>query len=368
MAQSQVVRSPGMTRVGIDRRLLLRVLVGLTLLGMVAEYSSGHWDAVSHLHGGVDTFWYPPHFGIYGGLLLAALMAAAGSILVLREPGSLGQRIRNNAALLFVAVMNLVNFTGAPFDAWWHTVYGIDLTIWSPPHIHILIGMIMAPVACAVFFMPERQRWSKMQNLTGSEQFQLAIWIFSMLATGWLFVEYDLPGKTVNLLLISRPDWLYPALLTAVTMISLGLIQYASNRIGMATAAALGYVAIRSLITLVLGPLAGYPLGLPQPVVIPALVFDLALLLSVRQSGARQSLPLVLLVGLVGTLVQVIISSVFAAMTVRLPGVSEVQPWINNAVLLLIVGTLAYAAGTRVGDFLRKLIPAEEPERAPARG
>lgn len=366
MAQGQVVRSSRMVRVGMDRRVVLRVLVGLTLLGMLAEYSSGHWDAVSHLHGGVDTFWYPPHFGIYAGLLIAALMAAAGSILALREPGSIGQRIRNNAALLFVAAMNLVNFTGAPFDAWWHTVYGIDLTIWSPPHIHLLIGMVMAPVACAVFFMPDRQRWSKMQNLTGSEQFQLAIWIFSMLATGWLFVEYDLPGKTVNLLLLSRPDWLYPSLLTAVTMFSLGLIQYASNRIGMATAAALGYVAVRSLITLILGPLVGYPIGLPQPVVIPALVVDLAFLLSVRQAGTRQMLPRVLLVGLIGTLVQVIISPVFAEMTVRMPGASEVQPWIDNAVLLLIAGTLAYTAGTFVGDFLRKLIPSEEPVRAQA--
>ena len=32
--------------------------------------------------------------------------------------------------------------TSAPFDDWWHNTYGLDVTILSPPHTVLLLGMV----------------------------------------------------------------------------------------------------------------------------------------------------------------------------------------------------------------------------------
>src|SRR5690606_25516564 len=37
----------------------------------------------------------------------------------------------------------LAMLTSAPFDDWWHNTYGLDVTILSPPHTVLALGIIM---------------------------------------------------------------------------------------------------------------------------------------------------------------------------------------------------------------------------------
>lgn len=356
MAQISTARIGATPVRGMNRRTWVTVLTGMTVIGMAAEYASGHWDASAHYHGGVDTFWYPPHFGIYAGLLLAAITAVAASVIALSEPLPLGQRIRKNAALLFVAGMNAVNFTGAPFDAWWHTVYGIDLTIWSPPHLHMLAGMILAPIFCTVMFMPLRHFWATLRGITRIELVQLAIWIFSLMALDFTFIEYQMPRT--GRLLVERPDWLYPLLLTGLYIFMLALIQRASARIGMATAAATGFFAVRSLITIWLSLSNAYPLAYPQPIIIAALVLDLVLLATLHTPRLKRSVPLVLLGSAAAALAFLLIAPLYAPLIGYPIGIPTVEPWRSHLLPVLVGGTLAGLLGTWAGAFLRSLIPA----------
>ncbi len=132
---------------------MVPTMVGLNLVAYLANLLSGYWDAAEHAKGAVDRFWYPPHFGIYFALLVAALVSGWSLTLVLQSPGPVRQKLRRNAALVALALANIMNFTGAPFDAWWHETFGLDESAWSPPHIHLIAGALLAQVCCSVYYL-----------------------------------------------------------------------------------------------------------------------------------------------------------------------------------------------------------------------
>ena len=129
-------------------------MVALNLVALGTMYLSGQWDAAEHAKGAVDRFWYPPHYGIYFGFLTAALLAGIGLGLVMRG-GRPREQLRKNGALALLATANALNVAGAPFDAWWHTTFGLDLTVWSPPHLHILVATVVAALSCTVYFLDD---------------------------------------------------------------------------------------------------------------------------------------------------------------------------------------------------------------------
>ncbi len=106
------------------------------------------WDLSWHISIGRDTFWTPAHMAIYlcgvlagltcGYLILATtfgnspeLKAASVQVLGFRAP--LGA---------FIAAWGgTTMLTSAAFDNWWHAAYGLDVTIISPPHMLLFLGM-----------------------------------------------------------------------------------------------------------------------------------------------------------------------------------------------------------------------------------
>ncbi len=107
------------------------------------------WDLSWHKSIGRDTFWTAPHLLIYlgaivggvtcGGLILWSTFNRDSplrevSITVWGFKGPLGA---------FVCVWGaLTMLVSAPFDDWWHSAYGLDVKILSPPHAVINIGML----------------------------------------------------------------------------------------------------------------------------------------------------------------------------------------------------------------------------------
>ena len=67
----------------------------------------------------------------------------AGVFDVLRHLGATGSRGYHLAAL---AIMLTV--LAAPLDELWHRLFGLDVTIWSPPHLLGLLGGILNAAAC----------------------------------------------------------------------------------------------------------------------------------------------------------------------------------------------------------------------------
>jgi hypothetical protein len=125
-----------------------RVALWVTLAGKVVGAWGLTWDIRWHLLIGRDTFWIPPHLMMYSGVTTAFLVAAA--VLALDTL----QARRSGAPRGAITVAGLTSTRGihlaawgvlllllaAPIDDLWHRLFGLDVTLWSPPHLLGLLG------------------------------------------------------------------------------------------------------------------------------------------------------------------------------------------------------------------------------------
>ncbi len=104
-----------------------------------------HWDISWHRSIGRDTVFTPPHVLVYLALALSAAYDAGlilaftfGRARALPAITVFGFRGPSGA---FVTLWGLL-LQGAAivFDLWWHEAYGLDLSVFSPPHYAIMIG------------------------------------------------------------------------------------------------------------------------------------------------------------------------------------------------------------------------------------
>ncbi len=125
-------------------RLALWVLLAGKLLGAWGLT----WDIQWHLLIGRDSFWIPPHVMMYGGITAGLLFIFAvlgldtyavqhgrrprGAITILGLTSTRGIHLAAwGVGLLILA---------APIDDLWHRLFGLDVTLWSPPHLLGLLG------------------------------------------------------------------------------------------------------------------------------------------------------------------------------------------------------------------------------------
>ena len=132
------------------------------------------WDISWHRSIGRDTFWTPAHLAIYLGGIVSGLTCGwvalkttfAGSA---DELGSSvrfwGFRAPLGAWVCIWGAFAMV--TSAPFDDWWHSAYGLDVKIISPPHMLLAAGI--AAIQCGAMLMA--LAW---QNRAAGDRRQLA--------------------------------------------------------------------------------------------------------------------------------------------------------------------------------------------------
>ena len=125
---------------------------------MLASWGVG-WDIQWHVRIGRDSFWIPPHVMTYAGVSLVVLLSFG--VLVwetvgLRGAGDAGRRPRTIRRLgltgtrgFHVAAWGIsVTVLAAPIDALWHRIFGLDVTLWSPPHLLGFLGGLINTVGC----------------------------------------------------------------------------------------------------------------------------------------------------------------------------------------------------------------------------
>ncbi len=117
-----------------------------------------HWDISWHRSIGRDTFWTPAHIAIYLCGVLAGLSSAYMILSATFSPAARALReqsvriwgFHGPLGAFIMAWGGIAMLTSAPFDDWWHSAYGLDVRIISPPHtllamgiFHIQLGAIM---------------------------------------------------------------------------------------------------------------------------------------------------------------------------------------------------------------------------------
>jgi hypothetical protein len=132
-----------------EERFRLLTAFGL-LLGAQLYIFGAAWDIQWHADVGPDTFFTAPHSVLYGGVTLAGLVALYALIrtTIRHRAGTLppGSAARFLGAFraptgVIIAGLGAVAFIcGGLFDLWWHTLYGFDVTLASPPHVMLLFS------------------------------------------------------------------------------------------------------------------------------------------------------------------------------------------------------------------------------------
>ncbi len=123
----------------------LRALILATLLVTMMRFGA-FWDAQWHWTVGRDSFWIPPHLMIYSGTALIGLLSLVMAWRSSMRRGAMLPIFWSWITQLFGVVLLV---SAAPFDDLWHRRYGIDVTIWSPPHLLGVLGSCV--IALGIF-------------------------------------------------------------------------------------------------------------------------------------------------------------------------------------------------------------------------
>jgi hypothetical protein len=136
-------------------RAVLWVLLGANLLAGWGV----QWDIQWHVRVGRDSFWIPPHVMTYTGVALVVLASfgvlARDSLRHLRDARAPEGTERifgltSTPGFLLAACGIALTVLAAPIDDLWHRLFGIDVTLWSPPHLLGLLGVTINTLACAL--------------------------------------------------------------------------------------------------------------------------------------------------------------------------------------------------------------------------
>jgi hypothetical protein len=118
---------------------------------MVIAFSGFFWDVAWHISIGRDEFLLsPPHVHLLLGTTGIGVAGAVGVHVATRTDAPVGWQVRRwrvpfgCAGLL---AMGALAITGYWVDEFWHAIYGLDVTMWSPPHMLMIGSAMFSPVA-----------------------------------------------------------------------------------------------------------------------------------------------------------------------------------------------------------------------------
>ncbi len=127
-------------------RLRMRVLFAVAILKLF-NFIGGAWDIQWHVEIGRDNLFIPPHllviFAFTTGLTLITILIVYESLL-----SSVGQAPPHSlrigtltapAAAFGIFFGYIAALIGGVLDELWHRTFGIDATLWSPPHLLIMV-------------------------------------------------------------------------------------------------------------------------------------------------------------------------------------------------------------------------------------
>lgn len=149
-----------------ERQIRQKSAWAILILLLFAELGLA-WDRRWHDILGRDQFWIPPHIMMYSGLGCAGLIAL---IMVLSETRRYYQKkpgVDDSSTMRVLGVFHapigfillgtgtLIDLMAAPLDNYWHELYGIDVTLWSPFHLMGVFGGITAGLGIIYIFASE---------------------------------------------------------------------------------------------------------------------------------------------------------------------------------------------------------------------
>jgi hypothetical protein len=125
--------------------------IGTSLFGLLVAGQGFYSDVSWHIAlGRDDELFTAPHTAIVIGLVLIAGSAFLGVLIATLEKVDTalrwgGLRVPWSAALL--GLLGISAVAGFPLDELWHQAYGVDVTMWSPTHMLMILGAAFSGAA-----------------------------------------------------------------------------------------------------------------------------------------------------------------------------------------------------------------------------
>ncbi len=184
------------------------------------------WDRQWHDRIGRDQFWIPPHIMMYTGVgatgLIALFVVLVDTLRYYQKKAGVDDSSTVGVLGFFHAPLGfillgfgtLTDLIAAPFDNYWHQLYGIDVTLWTPFHLMGAIGGIIAGMGIVYVLASEAAIERQVEppsprllGLNGPE------WGIIILMAG--FQELVLPALTAFIPIVLGPVQLltYPLIL-----------------------------------------------------------------------------------------------------------------------------------------------------------
>jgi len=316
-----------------------------------------YWDISIHLDKGRDPgplangahyFILAGLFGVFFAGLLSVCMPRGG------RPSASAVRVSRGwyaplGGLLMLASASFA-LAAFPMDDMWHRVFGQDVTLWGPTHLVLIGGAGLATVGALILLSEgmnargpgtprPRVRWLVLRQALLASSFLVALSTFQ--------AEFDFAVPQFRLV------W-HPILLMLAAGIGLVPARLMIGR-GGALLALAGYIAIRGLLSLWVGPIAGHT-ALHFPIyLVEALVVEAVALLVPRNR------PMTF-----GALAGAGIGTLGLAGEWGWSHVWWTIPW-TSALLpeAIVAGLLAGIAGGVIGGFVGGSLIASEVRRRP---
>lgn len=246
----------------------------IILVGAMVGFFAFSWDIQWHTDVGRDRTLTMPHLFILGSITLIGLAALAAVLsetlwarrntVVARSGTTFAGTFSSTPGMFMVGFGALTAAIGFPLDQYWHTLYGIDIAIWAPFHIMILVGFSISCLGTVELLASSarmaRQQGNRVAALAGSLGMILA------LATVMSMLSILLPDalKTGVFQWGSVSVTVFPLMLSAFGMFVLVIAVRALPWPGVAGCVAVIYALFGLLNYLIIPHLMTWLLGIEQ--------------------------------------------------------------------------------------------------------
>jgi hypothetical protein len=261
-----------------------------------------HWDISWHRSIGRDTFWTPAHIDIYLCGILAGLACA---YLILSTTFQFDSPLRKASVAMwgfrgplgaFISAWGgVAMLTSAPFDDWWHSAYGLDVKIISPPHMILAAGINAIQLGALILIL------GQMNRAAGEERrrlLRLYLYIGGMILVSLTVLQMEMIYRTTMHTVHSVH------LVAMVAPLVMAAIGRGSGYRWGATAVAGVYMTFQLLMSWILplfpaepklGPVLNplhqmTPPEFPLLLIVPALALDLLWQRTAKWGGWRQAM------------------------------------------------------------------------------
>ncbi|HYP23319.1 MAG TPA: hypothetical protein VEV43_07090 [Actinomycetota bacterium] len=317
--------------------------LGVAAWSLVVAVIGFLWDVAWHIDFGRDEFLFTPsHMMILvglGAIIAAAVVSILFATVLRAETGWRLRSLRVPYGAAALGVLGTGAILGFPLDELWHANYGIDVTMWGPTHLLMISGASFTPLGMWLLLreaLPQARNEAFVRML----RFLLAGVVVVGLSTFQAEFDFGVP---------QFQQLYHPVLIALATGVGL-VIARTTLGPGGAIAGALGFLAVRGALVVLLGPVFNETVARPPLYLGIAVVVEVAAFAGRRLSPLKSALVTGAAVGTIGLATEWGWTQVFG-----------VHPWSTNLFPGIAVAVVVAVAAAIVGTAMGRILACERP-------